>query len=58
MTQEKIFLTAPEVAIIMGISKRTAYRFIRNLNKDLKEKGKIILPGKINKKYFEEKIYY
>ena len=57
--EEKIFLTAIEVAETLGgISKSAAYRIIKKLNNDLEEKGKIILPGKINKKYFEEKINY
>lgn len=55
--EEKQFLTAVDVAKILRTSEATAYRIIRNLNEELKKKGKIILPGKISRRYFEEKIY-
>lgn len=55
--EEKLFLNAVEVAKILRISEATAYRIIKNLNEELKKKGKIILPGKISRRYFEEKIY-
>lgn len=51
------FLTATDVAIILGISSASAYRIIKKLNEELKKQGKIILPGKISRKYFEEKTY-
>lgn len=55
--EEKLFLTATDVAKILRTSEATAYRIIRDLNEELKKKGKIILPGKISHRYFEEKIY-
>lgn len=55
--EEKQFLTAADVAKILRTSEATAYRIIRDLNEELKKKGKIILPGKISRRYFEEKIY-
>ena len=55
--EEKQFLTAADVAKILSTSEATAYRIIKNLNEELKKKGKIILPGKISRRYFEEKIY-
>lgn len=55
--EEKQFLTAVDVAKILRTSEATAYRIIRDLNEELKKKGKIILPGKISRRYFEEKIY-
>lgn len=55
--EEKLFLTAADVAKILRTSEATAYRIIRDLNEELKKKGKIILPGKISRRYFEEKIY-
>lgn len=54
---EKKFLTAREVANIIGISETTAYRLIKQMNSDLEKKGKIIVPGKISKRYFEEQVY-
>lgn len=41
----------------MEISKPTAYKIIQKLNKELEEQGKIIVQGKISRRYFEEKIY-
>ena len=54
---EKKFLTAKEVANIIRSSETTAYRIIKKLNSDLEKKGKIIVPGKISKRYFEEIAY-
>ena len=57
MENKKQFLNAKDVAEILRISEATAYRIIKNLNEELKKKGKIILPGKISRIYLEEKIY-
>ncbi len=54
---EKKFLTAKEVANIIRTSETTAYRLIKQMNSDLKKRGKIIVPGKISKRYFEEVVY-
>ncbi len=55
--KEKNFLTAEDVANFMGISIPTAYRIIRQLNNELKKDGYITIAGKINRLYFEKKIY-
>lgn len=54
---ERKFLTAKDVAEIIRSSEASAYRIIKELNTELKNKGKIIIPGKISKRYFEEKVY-
>lgn len=54
--QESKFLRAADVASILGVSETTAYRIIRSLNQELKQQGKIIVAGKISRKYFEEKV--
>lgn len=56
--QEQKFLTADDVAKMMNISKSTAYRVIKQLNDELYKQGKIIIHGKISRRYFEEKVYY
>lgn len=56
-TSEKLFLTAKDIAQIVGTSEASAYRLIKELNTELKKKGKIIFPGKISRRYFEEKVY-
>ena len=54
---ESRFMNAEQVAIILGISKSSAYRIIKRMNKELEDKGKIIVAGKISKRYFNEKVY-
>ena len=54
---EKLFLTAKDIAEIIGTSEASAYRLIKELNTELKKKGKVIFPWKISRRYFEEKVY-
>lgn len=51
------FYNADEVATIMGISKSFAYKFIRQANEELAAMGKYVVNGKVNKEYFDSKIY-
>lgn len=55
---ENTFLRVDDVAKILGISKSYAYKIVRNLNAELKEKGFLVVSGRINKKYFLEKTCY
>jgi len=55
--EKKIYYTAEEVSVMLGISIGTSYRIIRNLNKELKSKGFIVIAGKLPIRYFEEKYY-
>ena len=55
---KKLFLTAQEVADILGISKSAAYKIIAGLNKELKERGFYTVCGKVNRRFFEEKCLY
>lgn len=57
MAEEKRFLNANDVAAVMECSKSRAYEIIRNLNAELEEKHYITIHGKINAKYFNERIY-
>ena len=52
-----IFITAAEMAEILGISKPYAYKIIKQMNEDLEANGFITISGKVSKKYFEEKFY-
>lgn len=52
-----IFITAAEMAEILGISKPYAYKIIKQMNEDLEANGLITISGKVSKKYFEEKFY-
>ena len=55
--ENKRFLTANDVAEYMGISVPMAYKIIRRLNDELVAAGYIIVSGRINRSYFEKKIY-
>ena len=57
MTDKK-FMTAEEVADEMRISVSTAYKVIRKLNEELQALGYTTISGKVNRKYFLEKICY
>ena len=54
--QDKNFLTADYVAQYMGISVSMAYKVIRKLNEEMKERGYITISGKVNRRFFEMKI--
>ncbi|WP_051910430.1 MerR family transcriptional regulator [Carnobacterium pleistocenium] len=51
------FYAAEDVAEILGVSKAKAYKVIKELNTELSKNGKIVIAGKISRKYFEEKVY-
>ena len=60
MNEEKIskcyYLSAQEVADAIGCKIGLAYRLIRQWNKELEKQGKLVIKGKINKKYFEKQM--
>lgn len=47
-----------EVAQELGISKSYAYKIVQKLNAELKEKGFMIISGRVNKQYFMERTCY
>lgn len=49
-------LTADKIAELLNVSKSKAYKIIQQLNKELKEMGKLTISGRVSKKYFEERI--
>ncbi len=53
----KYYLTAPEVAEILGVSNGKAYDVIHNLNTELQKGGYITVAGKIPRKFFNEKYW-
>ena len=54
---ESRFMKAEEVAAELGVSVSYAYKVIRRLNDELKEKGFITIAGKVNRQYFSERVY-
>ncbi len=51
------FITAAEVAKIMGISKSKSYQIVREMNKELKKQGYLTIAGKYPIQYFKQKFY-
>ena len=51
------FIRAGEVAQGLSVSKPYAYKLIRQLNEELKEKGFITIAGRVNRQYFYERLY-
>lgn len=54
---KSLFIKANEVATELGVSYSFACKLIRRLNKELTEKGFITIAGRVNRKYYEEKLY-
>lgn len=54
---EPKFLRAEEVAQELSVSKPYAYKLIRQLNEELKSIGFITISGRINREYFNERLY-
>lgn len=54
-TEKKIYITAPEMAEMLGVSLGHAYKIIRSLNQELKKDGYIVIAGKVPKGYFEKR---
>ena len=53
----KMFMRVEDVAEEMGVSVSYAYKLIRKLNKELQSTGCITIPGRIDRKFFQEKFY-
>ncbi|HEM1115092.1 TPA: LysR family transcriptional regulator, partial [Listeria monocytogenes] len=52
---KSIFIKTDEVAKELGVSYSFASKLVRNLNKDLDERGFITIAGRVSRKYYEEK---
>jgi len=47
-----------DVAKELGISKSYAYKIVQKLNAELREKGYLTISGRVNQRYFMEKLCY
>ena len=54
---ENRFICADEVAKELAVSKPYAYKLIRKLNDELKAQGMITIAGRINRQYFNKRLY-
>lgn len=51
------FLRVADVAAMLDISESHTYKIMRQLNKELEAKGKIVTAGRVSRKYLEERMY-
>lgn len=52
------FMRVGEVAKMLEISESYAYKIMRQLNRELKEKGMITIAGRVSRQYFLERLCY
>ena len=53
----KHILNVRDVMAALEVSESKAYGIIKQLNSELSAKGYIVIPGKVSRAYFEEKLY-
>ena len=51
----KIYITANELAEMLGVSVGHAYKLIRKLNQELEKEGFLVIAGKVPRRYFEKR---
>ena len=56
MQQETALMTAAEVSTLLGVKLCMAYKLIRECNAELKAAGKIVVRGKVNRKFLLKKL--
>ena len=49
----KIYITANELAEMLDVSVGHAYKLIRKLNQELEKEGFLVIAGKVPRRYFE-----
>ena len=54
---ENKFIRVDEVAMELDVSTSYAYKLIRQLNNELKAKGFVVIAGRVNRQYFNERLY-
>lgn len=53
MNEENRLVGVYEVMDVLGVSKATAYKIIRELNEELKAAGVRTIAGRVNLRYFD-----
>ncbi|WP_440337966.1 DNA-binding protein [Megasphaera sp.] len=56
MDEQKLMLTAADVAQLLDVKQSRAYSIIRKMNAELKAQDKLVLRGRVNRQYFFSKI--
>ena len=57
MIDNKTFISVKEMMTALSVSESKAYSRARQLNKELAEQGYLVIPGRVSRKYFEERFY-
>lgn len=57
MMKQTSFITAAELATMLGVSVGHAYKIIHQLNDELAQKGYLTFSGRVPRKYLEERCY-
>ncbi|MCR5546085.1 MAG: DNA-binding protein [Lachnospiraceae bacterium] len=57
MVECRTFISVKEIGEMLGVSKTKSYDIVRDLNKELAERGYMVIPGRVSRKYFEERFY-
>ncbi|MFL2100058.1 transcriptional regulator [Desemzia sp. FAM 23989] len=55
--QRHEFYRVEDVMEMLNVQQTKAYSIIRKLNKELQDQGKIIVSGRVSKRYFDERMY-
>ena len=55
---ENNFMRVDDVAKELRVSKSYAYKIVQKLNAELREKGYLTISGRVNRRYFMEKLCY
>ncbi len=53
----KTFISVKEISDVLRVSQSKSYNIVRTLNKELEEKGYMVISGRVSRKYFEERFY-
>ncbi len=57
MIDNKTFISVKEISETLSVSESKSYGICRLLNKELTSKGYMVIPGRVSRKYFEERFY-
>lgn len=52
-----MFVRADEIAEDLDVSRSGAYRLIKQMNDELQSKGYMTIPGRVSRRYYEERFY-
>ena len=58
VAEKQSFMRVDEVAQELGVSKSYAYKIVQKLNAELKSLGYLTISGRVNRKFFYEKLCY